>query len=77
MRIAWFGVANVLIARYALSTPVQWAIWGAGVVAAVVFAFAFHALIDNPIQTLIKRRLARGRTRRRPVEQGALVSLEG
>lgn len=77
VRIAWFGVANVLIARYALSTGVQWAIWGAGVLAAFVFAFAFHTLIDNPLQNRIKRRLARSKPRRRPVEQGAVVSLEG
>ncbi|WP_309627471.1 acyltransferase [Brevundimonas sp.] len=77
VRIAWFGVANVLIARYAVSTEVQWAIWGAGVLAAVGFAFAFHAVIDDPIQRQIKRWLARGKTRRRPVEQGAVVSIEG
>lgn len=77
VRIAWFGVANVMIAKYALSTEVQWAIWGAGVLAAVGFAFAFHAVIDDPMQTWIKRRLARGRTSRRPVEQGAVVSIEG
>ena len=51
--------------------------WGAGVLAAVGFAFAFHAVIDDPMQTWIKRRLARGRTSRRPVEQGAVVSIEG
>jgi len=77
VRIAWFGVGNVLIVKYALSTEVQWAIWGAGVLAAVGFAFAFHAVIDDPMQNWIKRRLARGRTSRRPVEQGAVVSIEG
>ncbi|MFC5342646.1 acyltransferase family protein [Brevundimonas staleyi] len=77
VRIAWFGVANVLIAKYALSTGVQWVIWGAGVLAAIGFAFAFHAVIDDPMQTRIKRWLARGKVRRRPVEQGAVVSLEG
>ena len=30
VRIAWFGVANVAIARLGLSEPVQWAIWGRG-----------------------------------------------
>ena len=77
VRIAWFGVANVLIAKYALSTEVQWIIWGAGVLAAIGFAFAFHAVIDDPMQTRIKRWLSRGKTRRRSVEQGAVVSLEG
>lgn len=77
VRIAWFGVANVLIARFALSMGIQWAIWGAGVLAAFVFAFVFHAAIDDPMQTRIKRWLKRGRPQRRPIEQGAVVSLEG
>ncbi|MBU1348118.1 MAG: acyltransferase [Alphaproteobacteria bacterium] len=77
VRIAWFGVANVLIARYALPTSVQWGVWGAGVVAAVIFAFAFHAAIDAPMQNRIKAWLAQGRKGRAPVEKGAVVSLEG
>jgi peptidoglycan/LPS O-acetylase OafA/YrhL len=77
VRIAWFGVANVLIARFALSVPVQWGLWGAGVLAAFVFAFAFHTAVDQPMQTRIKSWLARRRKARRPVEQGAVVSLEG
>ena len=77
VRIAWFGVVNVLIARFALSVPVQWGLWAAGVVAAVVFAFAFHAAIDQPIQNRIKAGLARRRRGARPVEAGAVVSLEG
>ncbi|WGM30184.1 acyltransferase [Brevundimonas sp. NIBR11] len=77
VRIAWFGVANVLIAKYALSTGVQWGIWCAGVLAAIGFAFAFHAVIDDPMQSRIKRWLSRSKIRHRPVEQGAMVSLEG
>ncbi|AQR62875.1 acyltransferase [Brevundimonas sp. LM2] len=77
VRIAWFGVANVLISRFALPVPVQWGLWGAGVVAAVIFAFAFHAAVDQPIQSRIKAWLARRRRTARPVEQGAVVSLEG
>ncbi len=77
VRIAWFGVANVMIARFALSTEIQWTIWGLGVLAAVGFAFAFHAVIDDPMQTQIKACLKRRRPAGRPVEQGAVVSLEG
>jgi len=77
VRIGWFGVANVMIARFALSVPAQWGLWGAGVVAAFVFAFAFHAAIDQPIQTRIKAWLARRRKARRPVEAGTVASLEG
>jgi peptidoglycan/LPS O-acetylase OafA/YrhL len=77
VRIAWFGVVNVMIARFALPLGVQWGLWGVGVLAAFVFAFAFHTVIDQPMQNRIKTWLGRGRTSRRPVEQGAVVSLEG
>ncbi|CAL1692747.1 hypothetical protein MMB232_02929 [Brevundimonas subvibrioides] len=77
VRIAWFGVVNVMIAKFALSVPVQWGLWGVGVLAAFVFAFAFHTAIDQPIQNAIKAWLSRRRTSRRPIEAGAVVSLEG
>jgi peptidoglycan/LPS O-acetylase OafA/YrhL len=77
VRIAWFGVANVLIARFGLSVPVQWGLWGAGVAAAFVFAFAFHALVDQPLQDRIKAWLGRRRSPRRSVEAGPVVALEG
>lgn len=54
VRIAWFGAVNVAVARLGLSEPVQWALWSAGVLAAVGFAFAFHFLIDWPLQGRIK-----------------------
>lgn len=54
VRIAWFGAANVAIARFDLSEPIQWALWGAGVLAAFVFAACFHYAIDNPVQNRIK-----------------------
>lgn len=77
VRIAWFGVANVLIAKFALPVAAQWALWGMGVVAAFVFAFAFHALIDTPIQNRIRAWL-KGRSRSRPIAATQpVVSLEG
>lgn len=76
VRIAWFGVVNVLIARLALPVGVQWGLWALGVLAAFVFAFVFHGLIDQPIQNRIKGWLSRRRTARRPVEAGAAVPLE-
>ncbi|PZO04267.1 MAG: acyltransferase [Alphaproteobacteria bacterium] len=76
VRISWFGVANVAIARLGLSEPVQWVIWGLGVVAAFVFAWVFHSLIDDPLQTRIKAWLKRPQSR--PAARvGPVVSLEG
>lgn len=59
VRIAWFGVVNVAVAKLALSTTVQWGLWGLGVMAAVGFAFAFHFAVDNPLQTRIRAWLKR------------------
>jgi len=76
VRIAWFGVANVMIARFSLSEPVQWVIWSAGVAAAFVFAWLFHFVIDTPIQTWIRKHLKSRSGRRIEVRQ-PVVSLEG
>ncbi|MCS6622900.1 acyltransferase [Roseibacterium beibuensis] len=76
VRIAWFGVANVAIARFALPVGAQWALWVGGVVAAFAFAFAFHFVIDNPIQWRI-RGWIRSRSRRPAVATQPVVSLEG
>ncbi|MDP3658207.1 MAG: acyltransferase [Brevundimonas sp.] len=77
VRIAWFGLANVAIAKLALPVAVQWALWGAGGAAAFGFAFLFHILIDTPIQNRIRDWL-KGRSRSRPMVAGQpVVSLEG
>jgi len=49
-------VANVAIARLNLSEPVQWALWAMGVGMAVAFAFAFHHMVDGPLQDWLKAR---------------------
>jgi len=79
VRIAWFGVVNVLVAKFALGEPVQWALWAMGVLGAVAFAFAFHFAIDDPIQSRIRRWLKRrsGRRATGQAEAGPVVSLEG
>jgi peptidoglycan/LPS O-acetylase OafA/YrhL len=59
VRIAWFGVANIAVARFALSEPVQWVLWGGGVLAAVAFAFAFHFAVDDRIQSRVRAWLKR------------------
>lgn len=75
VRIAWFGVVNQLVARFALSEVVQWGLWGLGVAFAVAFAFAFHLIVDEPIQSRIRAWLKR---RRRPTAASQpVVSLEG
>ncbi len=77
VRIAWFGAANVAIAKFALPVAAQWALWVAGVAAAFVFAFLFHFLIDAPIQDRIRAWL-KGRSRSRPTAvTQPVVSLEG
>ncbi|HZV83671.1 MAG TPA: acyltransferase [Brevundimonas sp.] len=76
VRIAWFGVANVAIAKFALPSAVQWALWAAGVVAAFIFAWAFHVIIDTPIQTRIRGWLKRDQ-RRPSAGLQPVVSLEG
>ncbi len=76
VRIAWFGVVNVAIARFALPVGVQWALWAAGVAAAFAFAFLFHFTIDNPIQNRIQAWLKR-RSRRPAATTQPVVSLEG
>jgi peptidoglycan/LPS O-acetylase OafA/YrhL len=76
VRIAWFGVANVLIAKFALPSPVQWALWFAGVAVAFVFAFLFHTIIDTPIQDRVRAWLKSRRRTAAPVGQ-PVVSLEG
>jgi peptidoglycan/LPS O-acetylase OafA/YrhL len=76
VRIAWFGVANVAIARFALPVAAQWALWAAGVAAAFAFAWLFHVAIDTPVQDRIRVWL-KGRARRAPAGLQPVVSLEG
>jgi peptidoglycan/LPS O-acetylase OafA/YrhL len=75
VRIAWFGLADAFANKLALGETWRWALWGLGVLAAFVFAFGLHYLIDQPIQNRIRAWLkARGRDR--AVSQ-PVVSLEG
>jgi len=76
VRIAWFGVANVAIARFGLPVSVQWGLWAGGVAAAFAFAWLFHVTIDTPLQNRIRDWL-KGRSRRAPGALQPVVSLEG
>ena len=77
VRVAWFGVANVAIAKLALPLAAQWAIWAAGVGAAVAFAFLFHFTIDTPIQDRVRTWLKSRSRRAMPAATQPVVSLEG
>jgi peptidoglycan/LPS O-acetylase OafA/YrhL len=68
VRIAWFGAVNIAVAKFGLAEPVQWALWVAGVLAAVAFAFAFHFAVDDPLQSRIRKWL---KGRRAPAPVGA------
>lgn len=74
VRIAWFGLADAVADRLALGELARWGLWGLGVLAAVVFAFGLHYLVDQPIQNRIKTWL---RTRGMVKVSQPVVSLEG
>src|SRR5690606_24205715 len=76
VRLAWSGVVNIAIARFSRATPVQWALWVGGVLAAFVFAWLFHVAVDHPIQYRLRTWLGKRRARRAPALQ-PVVSLEG
>jgi peptidoglycan/LPS O-acetylase OafA/YrhL len=75
VRIAWFGLAEAFADKLALGDAWRWGLWGLGVLAAFVFAFGLHYLIDQPIQNRIRAWL-KARGREKPVSQ-PVVSLEG
>ena len=62
VRVAWFGVVEVLQARFQWGEPVQWALWALGMVAAVVFAFLFYAVFDRPTQNWLAAARKGGRS---------------
>lgn len=75
VRIAWFGLADVFADRLDLGQAGRWSLWGLGLLAALVFAFGLHYLVDQPIQNRIRAWLA-ARGRGQAVSQ-PVVSLEG
>ena len=52
----WFGLSPKLIEHFALDTPAQWLLWCGGVVAAIVTAFLFDALVDKPLSQWVSKR---------------------
>jgi peptidoglycan/LPS O-acetylase OafA/YrhL len=60
VRIAYFGVANVVIARLGLPEPLQWGLWAGGLAAALAFALLFYRLFDAPSQAWLAEAIKRG-----------------
>jgi peptidoglycan/LPS O-acetylase OafA/YrhL len=60
VRIGWFGAVNALESRFGWPEPTRWALWVFGIALALVFAVAFHYMVDMPTQ----RWLAGWRNRR-------------
>ena len=75
VRIAWFGLAEAFADKLALGETWRWGLWVLGVLAAFVFAFGLHYLIDQPIQNRIRAWL-KARGKGAAVSQ-PVVSLEG
>lgn len=60
VRVVYFGVGEAVVRKLGLGLDLQWAIWLGAPLAAVIFAVAFHVLIDWPTQGWIKARLGSG-----------------
>lgn len=53
----WFGALGQISERYIFAPAAAWAAWGGALVFALVCAWAFHRLIDAPLQAWLKTRL--------------------
>lgn len=54
----WFNGLEWVEQRYVLSAQAAWTAWAGGGAFALTAAWAFHRLVDAPIQTWLKARLA-------------------
>ncbi|ESQ80136.1 acyltransferase [Asticcacaulis sp. YBE204] len=66
------GLDGMLMARIGIDPVVHWGLWGTSIVAAIVVAFLFDALIDTPLSQWVSQRLSSGSgtarsARRRPL----------
>lgn len=55
VRNIWFGVIHVAERKLSLGDGMLWAVWFASLGAAVLFAVAFHYLVDMPTQRWIRQ----------------------
>lgn len=51
----WFGLSPKLIERFGLGQAAQWGLWLSGVLAAVIVAFLFDALVDKPLSERVSK----------------------
>lgn len=56
VRITWFGVVNVLDARFSFTEATAWGLWATGVGLAFATAMAFYRFIDAPSQRWLANR---------------------
>lgn len=60
--LVWFGMVNVLEARFDLPAATHWLLWAGSIPAAVIVSLAFHYWVDTPVQAWLAQRL-----KKRPV----------
>lgn len=53
----WFALIPKFTDRLDLPMSAQWTVWGSGIVAAIVVAFVFEAVIDRPLSQWVQRRI--------------------
>ncbi len=63
VRNVWFGVEHVAMRHHPLTVGQGWAAWWLALTVAVVFAVAFHYLVDMPTQHWLRARRKAGRAR--------------
>lgn len=64
--LVWFGMVNVLEARFDLPKVAHWTLWAGSIPAALVVALAFHYWVDTPVQAWLAQRL-----KKRPIAAAA------
>jgi len=57
--MVWFHAARAMASHWSLPEGAQWGLWALALPLAVVTALAFECYVDQPLQRLIAKRLAR------------------
>ncbi|WP_040308737.1 acyltransferase family protein [Asticcacaulis biprosthecium] len=51
----WFSLTPKVVAALGLGQPAQWALWATALLAAMITAFLFDAVIDKPLSTWVSK----------------------